>query len=235
MDHPPQHCVEMIVQKVAWSEDVIDAAVSLARLSCVSRSLHDAIMDSEGWKASVQLHFGVNFSTSKRAAAMFKQWYSFAREELAIIESKNQELNDQNLTALDELRREELLAIHLRVKNDEFTIAEANRRFGLMDSDLRFLNQLRKEELHVFDHLREEQLTLAEVEQIYHLCEADLKHMHREAWLDTRYRPPSPNPSLPVIRCSANCAAQAWIYCCLPNPQAETLEQKAHILASRHA
>ncbi|CAK9255996.1 unnamed protein product [Sphagnum jensenii] len=104
MDHLPQHCVEMIVQKVAWSEDVIDAAVSLARLSCVSRSLHDAIMDSEGWKASVQLHFGVNFSTSKRAAAMFKQ-----------------------------------------------------------------------------------------------------------------------------------CAAQAWIYCCLPNPQAETLEQKAHILASRHA
>ncbi|CAK9858460.1 unnamed protein product, partial [Sphagnum jensenii] len=191
MDHLPQHCVEMIVQKVAWSEDVIDAAVSLARLSCVSRSLHNAIMDSEGWKASVQLHFGENFSTSKRAAAMFKQWYSFAREELAIIESKNQELNDQNLTALDELRREELLAIHLRVKNDEFTVAEANRRFGLMDSDLRFLNQLRKEELHVFDHLREEQLTLAEVEQIYHLCEADLKHMHREAWLDTRYRPPA--------------------------------------------
>ncbi|CAN5953129.1 unnamed protein product [Sphagnum jensenii] len=128
MDHLPQHCVEMIVQKVAWSEDVIDAAVSLARLSCVSRSLHDAIMDSEGWKASVQLHFGVNFSTSKRAAAMFKQ-----------------------------------------------------------------------------------------------------------CMVGYSVQTTSPNPSLPVIRCSANSAAQAWIYCCLPNPQAETLEQKAHILASRHA
>ncbi|CAM6067307.1 unnamed protein product [Sphagnum tenellum] len=191
MDHLPQHCVEIIVEKVAQSEDVIDAAVSLARLSCASKSLHDAAMDAGGWKASVQLHFGVSFPTSKRAAVMFKQWYSFAREELAIIESKNQELNDQNLTALDELRREELLSIHLRVKNDEFTVAEANRRFGLMDADLKFLNQLRKEELNVFDRLREEQLTLAEVEQIYHLCEADLKHKHREAWLDTRYRPPA--------------------------------------------
>jgi hypothetical protein len=181
----------MIVQKVAWSEDVIDAAVSLARLSCVSRSLHDAIVDSEGWKAFVQLHFGVNFSTSKRAAAMFKQWYSFAREVLAIFESKHEEeLNDElNVTALDDLPREELLAIHLRVKNDEFTVAEAKRRFGLMVSQLRFLDQLRKEELPVFDRLREEQLTLAEVEQIYH--EADLKDMHREAWLDTRYRPPA--------------------------------------------
>ncbi|CAM6042200.1 unnamed protein product [Sphagnum compactum] len=85
-------------------------------------------------------------------------------------------------------------APELEIKNSaaERSLAVGKESFPKhMDSDLRFLNQLRKEELHVFDRLREEQLTLAEVEQIYHLCEADLKHMHREAWLDTRYRPPA--------------------------------------------
>lgn len=191
MDFIPQQCVEVIVEKVAHFEDVVDAALSLANLCCTNRSLRDAAMECGGWKLSMKHHFGVDFSNSQEAACMFKRWYDFAREELAIIESKNHELNDLNLYALDEYTREKLLEIYLKLKGEEFTVVEARRRYGLTNSDLKFFNQLRKEELNVFERLREEQLTLAEVEQIYHLSESDLKTKRRETWLDTRYRPPA--------------------------------------------
>jgi hypothetical protein len=191
MNFLPQHCVELIVEKVAQFEDVVHTAVSLAHLSCTSRSLRMATMECMGWKASMKMHFGVDFPTSQDAAIMFRKWYTFAREELAIIESKNHELNDINMNTLDEYRREKLHEIFLKLKDDEYTVMEARRRYDLTNSDLKFLNQLRKEDLSVFERLREEQLTLAEVEQIYHLTEADLKTKRRETWLDTRYHPPA--------------------------------------------